>query len=728
MGFLSSLSLLTPLYIAAGLAVTLPIVFHLIRRTPRGRQVFSSVMFLSPSPPRITKRSRIEHWLLLLLRSLAVILIVAAFCRPLWREPLAAEQPTAGQETIVLLDTSASLRRDGLWDEAVAQVKSIVDDAEARDRLTVLLFDERVRPLLDPTAEIDPSQRTSLVAAQLAETKPGWNGTDLGRALLDAADRLEQSGVERSASFRRRIVVVSDLQEGSRWESLQGFEWPAGIEVDFRRVGVDAKPSNAGLQVVGRPEIAEKPFVRVRVSNSANAGKESFRVGWRGQFDDPAKPGPATGVVDVYVPPGQSRVVRLEQPAGEFAPGRIVLDGDEHAFDNIAYVAWPRRQEDTVVYLGPDAADARGEMRFFLGPLYAESPERKVTIVEEFPEVEASDREAGTRLDPDGGTDTAGTDWRPTSSSEGPSLAIVTGAPTAEQQERLRGFLKEGGTVLLVLRDAATGALAYDLAGAPPVEVAEAPVTQYAMLRDVDFRHPLFAALDDPRFSDLSKVHFWRHRTLKVDTIPGMQALASYDDGDVALAEVAVGEWNPLVLTSGWNREDSELATWSKFVPIMNALLTYGRRSSDESAQLTVGQPLPLVSAADATQPATSIQSPGGKPLEVAAEGVPAEEPGLYVVQYGDAADGARTTVAVNLAADESRTAPLGLDVLESLGVRVAGGDEQRASEAERREQLARRELESRQKLWRWLLIAALVVLFVETIVAYRQSRLAQVS
>ena len=100
----------------------------------------------------------------------------------------------------------------------------------------------------------------------------------------------------------------------------------------------------------------------------------------------------------------------------------------------------------------------------------------------------------------------------------------------------------------------------------------------------------------------------------------------------------------------------------------------------------------------------------------------------MYVVQYGDAADGARTTVAVNLAADESRTAPLGLDVLESLGVRVAGGDEQRATEAERREQLARRELESRQKLWRWLLIAALVVLFVETIVAYRQSRLAQVS
>ena len=51
------MSFLAPLYIAGFLAVALPLLFHLIRRTPRSRQLFSSIMFLAPSPPRLTKRS-----------------------------------------------------------------------------------------------------------------------------------------------------------------------------------------------------------------------------------------------------------------------------------------------------------------------------------------------------------------------------------------------------------------------------------------------------------------------------------------------------------------------------------------------------------------------------------------------------------------------------------------------------------------------------------------------
>src|SRR5690606_23965635 len=40
------MSFLTPLYILGALAVAAPIVFHLIRRTPKGEVPFSSLMFL----------------------------------------------------------------------------------------------------------------------------------------------------------------------------------------------------------------------------------------------------------------------------------------------------------------------------------------------------------------------------------------------------------------------------------------------------------------------------------------------------------------------------------------------------------------------------------------------------------------------------------------------------------------------------------------------------------
>ena len=97
-----AMSFLTPLYILGALAIAAPIVFHLIRRTPRGEVPFSSLMFLSPSPPRLTRRSRLDHWLLLLLRAAALCLLAFAFARPflapggaarLWRRPSGGGSP-----------------------------------------------------------------------------------------------------------------------------------------------------------------------------------------------------------------------------------------------------------------------------------------------------------------------------------------------------------------------------------------------------------------------------------------------------------------------------------------------------------------------------------------------------------------------------------------------------------------------------------------------------------
>ena len=50
------MSLLAPLYFLGALAIGLPILFHLIRRQPKGEVEFSSLMFLRPSPPWVRGR------------------------------------------------------------------------------------------------------------------------------------------------------------------------------------------------------------------------------------------------------------------------------------------------------------------------------------------------------------------------------------------------------------------------------------------------------------------------------------------------------------------------------------------------------------------------------------------------------------------------------------------------------------------------------------------------
>ena len=77
-----SMSFLTPLYVLGLAAVIAPLVFHLIRRSPRGEVPFSSLMFLTPTPPRLTRRSRLDNLLLLLLRAAALCVLAFAFARP----------------------------------------------------------------------------------------------------------------------------------------------------------------------------------------------------------------------------------------------------------------------------------------------------------------------------------------------------------------------------------------------------------------------------------------------------------------------------------------------------------------------------------------------------------------------------------------------------------------------------------------------------------------------
>jgi hypothetical protein len=76
------MSFLYPLFLIGGAAIAAPIIFHMIRRVTRDKVTFSSLMFLKPSPPKLTRKSRIEHWLLLLLRCLVLLLMALAFSRP----------------------------------------------------------------------------------------------------------------------------------------------------------------------------------------------------------------------------------------------------------------------------------------------------------------------------------------------------------------------------------------------------------------------------------------------------------------------------------------------------------------------------------------------------------------------------------------------------------------------------------------------------------------------
>jgi hypothetical protein len=188
--------------------------------------------------------------------------------------------------------------------------------------------------------------------------------------------------------------------------------------------------------------------------------------------------------------------------------------------------------------------------------------------------------------------------------------------------------------------------------------------------------------------------------------------LAKFDDGSPALVELSVGKGHLLVLTAGWQPRDSQLAVSSKFPPIMQTMLDWSGAAPVGRCQFQIGESIP--SPPNVTG---SIEwtKPDGIKVTLAA-GAPFNEidqPGIYTATFG----GTQRAFAANLPANESRTTPLLPDELARLGVPLKTEltvSTSPIANQQREMRLHQAELERRQKLWRWLIVAVLAVTFGE--------------
>jgi len=667
-------------------------------------------MFLQPSPPRLTRRSRLEHLLLLLLRCVVFCLLALGFSRPFIKKALPPPPPTAARRTLVLVDTSASMRRANLWLDARKKAESVFRGASPADQLALYTFDRQIRPLVtfDQWNTTPISERSSFASAKLAETSPGWSSTALAHALVAAAEALSEKGADSAIQQRSSIILITDLQEGSHLEPLQGYEWPKGITVSIQTL----KPnhtSNASLQLLAdSPDAEPNPStlnnqpsttsIRLRVSNNPGSKLEQFKLGW-------AAPGThsfAATPLDIYVPAGQSRIISLPfdpstpnpQPTTNSSsiiphPSSILLTGDEEDFDNTIYVIPPEPMRLAVLYLGSDSSKDPHQPLYFLERAFQETRRQIVQIQSRLPD--AADIPSVIHQSP----------------TVNP-LIIVTDPLRDDLARALHDEIVGGKTLLFAPKaDDSAATLAHvlalsDLRFQSPASNDKSPTTtrSYSMLGQIDFQHPLFAPFADPRYSDFTKIHFWKYRHLDASAIPGARIIAKFDNDHPALIEVPLGKGRVIILTSTWRPEDSQLALSSKFVPLLYSLLDFAGPSAPAPIEYHVGDPIPSLETPQ--KPATVTRSPD--------QFFPA--PGIYSNRF-----------AVNLDPSESRTQPLPADQLEHLGVPVAYQNPNAPRQPPNWVHLQNVDLENRQKLWRWCIVAALALLILETWLAGRTAR-----
>ena len=690
------MGLLAPLYALAALAIVGPIVFHLIRRQPQGQMLFSSLIFLSPSPPRLTRRSRLDNLLLLLLRALAIALIALAFARPYLRQQSFFNSTLAGRNIVVVLDTSASMQRDDVWQSAMAKLTQLLDSLSPEDRIALYTIDDAVRPIVPLEAEqkSSPAASAQAVRTAMAKLAPSWKRTELADGLKTVADMLSAASIagQIDATAENEIVLISDLHLGSGLESLQGFPWPESIQLDVRQI-LPALPGNARPSLmlateddrqVDETENASGAVTKIRIENNRDSKEQAFELAW---FDPQGAI--TNAATTVQVPAGQVRVVPIStRPSGAT---HLQLLGDAWAGDNSVYIVQTTPARQPI-------------LSYFLKKAPLDTPLFHREIVMSTP------------------NDLATT---------GGEYAAIFVEPVAANEEfagTLRELAVAGSTIVVCLARAVDdpqplNAFLQRLTASPEISVTEASVKNYSLLSAIDYTHPVFAPFADPRFNDFSKLRFWNHRRLQLPADEMFRVVASYDDQTPMLVENRVGKGRVWIMTCGWQPSSSGLALSSKFVPILLSMLDPRGRSQANRNTFEVGESVDISDIAEDFDGQVIVLNADGSPTDsrlFAARAAEIElyEPGIFRVQAGELS----RQIAIQVPASESQQLPLDTDVFEQYGIKLG----KVAADAERREasrQLQVEELEIKQRLWQWLIVAGLAVLAIETWLAGNLAR-----
>ena len=689
-----------PWMLLGALAALIPLLVHLFdRRRPRPHP-FGPLAFVLRSQKRTASRLKLKRLLLYALRTLILLALPIALARPELRRDVAAAEVVKGPAaTAIVLDASLSMR----WSDGTPLFERARD--EARDALADLRPEEPATVLVctgSPLPPAAPGFDRSKLRQVIDEAQATYAGADLSRCLDLAARALEESPMAG-----KRLVVVSDLTAGSlRLEAPPPtVKGPTGEavrpEVVLRDAanGKDALPNHALVDLKVEPALQAGPrafqytFTVKNFSEAALKDLEaSVRVGdttlGKGFVDVPAN-----GTAQ------KSLTVRFQQ--GGAVSGHVSLTPDGLAEDDRrAFVlSVPRPLKALVVNGEPHATRYRDEAFFMEAALSAPGSPVQVAV---------RDAAAG---------------WREDFATYDLVYLLNVTAPEEAEATKLRTFVENGGGLFVSVGDHVNPdayntrlgtLLPRNLRLVRTSVEREDPDAEdkAAKLAQVKVEHPLFSPFTGRAEEGLVGARFYRYMLLEADgsgaAQGASQVLATYSDGAPAVAVARRGKGRVALFTSTVDRDWSDFAIRTSFLPLMQRFAAYltGSLEEREEQKVRVGETLAL--RPEGTQKVSAVKAPDGKdvPHKAQPDGTvlvgPVEQPGTFSVLGADGNPVPALAFASTLDPAESDLSRLPQDALEAH----FGEETVKASSADAERPPV--------PLWTWLIVAAALAFFFE--------------
>ena len=676
------MSFLSPLFLLGLAAIAVPIIVHLVRRTRAKKIEFPSLMFVRQVPQRTIRRKRLINWLLLALRSLALLCLVFAFARP-YLNSNAAETSGRAKTSVILLDNSFSMKYGKRFEQAKTKARTVINEAGSNDQIALVTFGQGYEVLSRFTN--DKAKLNSL----LDNAQAGLGATAYTQALRGAEELMKEA-----TTASRNIILLSDFQVAGWNPADATYRLSNDIKLINQDVGEANAPNLAITEVNAQAVVYQQKYsdkLTARIANFSDDARDGMQVEFQ--------------LNDHVVEKRQVKVAARETSLVEFTDfnlnegvnrGVIEITDNNFDADNKFYFTLHRETQGQALVV-ESATRSRNESLYLRNALTTGDNLPFALTIKTPASVNPGDLAS----------------YKVIILNDVESVNPALG-------ENLKSFVEKGGGLIIAAGrhvDAASFNEAFKQIS--PVVLGEAvqPKGDYVTLSDIKTDHPVFDVFRQSGRLAAARVFGYRRATPNEKS----SVLARFEDGTPALIESSFGQGKVLLFTSTLDASWNDLPLTPLYLPLVRQMTRYlGER--ERQAWNLVGQTFTAQPGKDGAVPA--VDAPGNTRVterNQTASGeliINAKENGFYRLRYADHSDFA----AVNLDGKESDLTKLTIDDFTTA---VTGADA-KGNAAAAQTKLTDEEREAKQRVW-WPLLIAALLLFVTEAVLSRRTKMARV-
>jgi len=558
-------SFLNP-WLLLGLAgASLPIIIHLIGRRNAPTQMFAAFDFLMAVNRRLAKREKLRQWLLLLMRTLALVALVMAVARPM--PVVDTVHSDVARKLLLVIDHSGSMayEYDGksLLEHAKSKASELVTHLEPGDAVSLVIAGDKLEtPFQAPTLD-HQAVRNRIAQIELSE-----GSADLGSAIEQALAQVT------GASEGVVLAVVGDLALSS-FANVQPTTLVPAPEIRLIDAANRKQPAplaNVAIESLKIEPTGVSPNERRFIVGLRNYGADAVtRCGIELSVDDVVK---QRGYVSIGSQGQSEKVLTLSFDEAGYFRGKVRLQGcvgDGFVADDTYFFVVDISPEVSVLAVNGDPRSRPyDDELFFLERALEAIPAGSAQINLKIVTPDELNQEPVLML----GQDVV-------------VLANV-GLPSPQVVEALRRHVKGGGGLLITLGDqisfeSVNGTLAELLPhplrdlhreadpvlGAPPVG-----------LHDFQWEHPIFSGMDLAFELGLKESKTRSYFNLAVGSGIHARPVMRFTNGAPALVEATrQGGGRVMLLTTSIDLGLTDLALRPSFPAFLQRTIRYVGRA-----------------------------------------------------------------------------------------------------------------------------------------------------